>query len=168
MKVLSLLFAFALSAFADPVKVADTGVTFTPPPGFKPVPQEIIDVKWPSKRAPKFVVGNEGATTSVAYDLKDHDIPQDKLEEASGAFAELFPKMIPGLVWKKKEIIEHSGQKWVFFEMTSTAVDTDIHNIMLFTGFKGKMLIFNFNSTKEEFPKYEKELRESLKSIKLP
>ena len=39
---------------AEPIKVGDTNVTFEPPKGFKPVPQEIIDVKWPSKRAPKF------------------------------------------------------------------------------------------------------------------
>lgn len=168
MKALWILAALTLSAFADPVKVGDSEVTFTPPPGFKPVPQEIIDVKWPSNRAPQFAVGNEGAATTVAYDLKDHDIPQDKLDEARKEFAQMFPRLIPGLEWKKNELIELSGQKWVCFEMTSSAVDTDIHNIMLFTGFKGKMLIFNFNSTKEQFPKYEKELRESLNSIKLP
>ncbi len=76
--------------------------------------------------------------------------------------------MIPGIEWKKNEIIEHSGQKWVLMEMTSNAVDTDIYNILLMTGFDGKMLVFNFNSTKKDFPKYEAELRKSLKSVKLP
>ena len=53
-------------------------------------------------------------------------------------------------------------------EMTSNAVDTDIHNIMMLTGIDGKMLVFNFNSTREDFPRYEEELRKSLNSIELP
>ena len=171
MKIIQLLIAvllFPSLALAEPIKVGDTKVTFDPPPGFKLVPKEIIDLKWPSKRAPQFVVGNESASTTVAYDLKPNRIPQDKLGEVRKSFTRLFERIVPGIQWKKNELVEHSGQKWIFMEMTSRAVDTDIHNIMFLTGYQGKMLVFNFNSTKEEFPKSEKSLRASLKSIKLP
>ena len=57
------------------------------------------------------------------------------------------------------------GQQWIYLEMSSRAIDTDIHNIMLITPLQGKMLIFNFNSTKAEFPKVEAELRASINSI---
>ncbi len=155
-------------AFADPIKVGDTEITFEPPEGFKEVSQEIIDLKWPTNRAPKFVVGDETASTTVAYDLKPHQIPQDKLGDVQKSFTKLFERIVPGINWKKNEIIEHSGQKWIFMEMTSSAIDTDIYNIMFLTGFGDKMLVFNFNSTKENFSKYEASLRASLKSIKLP
>ena len=159
---------FSSFARAEPVNIHDTKVTFEPPPGFKPVPKEIIDLKWPNNRAPQYVVGNESASTTVAYDLKPNRIPQDKLGEVQETFTRLFDRLIPGIEWKKNEIIEHSGQKWLFMEMTSRAIDTDIHNILFVTGYQGKMLIFNFNSTKDEFSKFEKDLRASLKSIKLP
>ncbi len=155
-------------AFADPIKVGDTEITFEPPEGFKEVSQEIIDLKWPTNRAPKFVIGDESASTTVAYDLKPHQIPQDKLGDVQKSFTQLFERMVPGINWKKNEIIEHSGQKWIFMEMTSSAIDTDIYNIMFLTGFGDEMLVFNFNSTKENFAKYEASLRASLKSIKLP
>jgi hypothetical protein len=161
------LTAFSI-AIAEPIKVGDTEVTFEPPKGFKAVPQKIIDVKWPTNRAPKFVVGNESASTTVAYDLKPHVIPQNQLGEVQKQFTQLFGRMIPGLKWKKNEIVEHSGRKWLFMEMTSSALDTDIYNIMMITGYEKRMLIFNFNSTKEDFPKYEKALRASLDSIKIP
>ena len=112
-------------------------------------------------------MGNETASTTVAYDLKPDVIPQDKLGEVQKTFTQLFGRMIPGLEWKKNKIIEHSGRKWLFMEMTSTAIDTDIYNIMM-TGYDSRMLIFNFNSTKEDFPKFEKALRASLASIKTP
>lgn len=167
---LTLLLAFcSISiASANPIKVGDTEVTFEPPAGFKAIPQKIIDLKWPTNRAPKFVVGNESASTTVAYDLKPHVIPQNKLGELQKKFTQLFERMIPGLDWKKNEIIEHSGRKWLFMEMTSFAVDTDIYNIMMITGYDNRMLVFNFNSTKEDFPKFEKALRKSLASIKIP
>ncbi len=156
------------SAFSEAVKVEGTGITFTPPKEFKPLPKNIMDLKWPSKRAPKFAVGNKNASTTIAYDIKPHMLPQNKLAEAKEAFAKTFSKIIPGIKWIENKIIQKSGQKWIFFEMTSTAVDTDIHNIMLVTGYKGKMLLFNFNSTKQDFPIYEKRLRKSIDSIALP
>ncbi len=153
---------------ADPIKVVDTEVTFEAPEGFKPLSKEIIATKWPTNRAPAFAVGTPSGATTVAYDLKPNGIPQEALPEVQKSFTELFERMIPGIAWKKNEIIEHSGQKWLLMEMTSNAVDTDIHNIMLMTGYKGKMLVFNFNSTKEDYLKYEDALRKSLNSVKLP
>ncbi|MEM9444946.1 MAG: hypothetical protein AAGA18_06290 [Verrucomicrobiota bacterium] len=142
-------------------------VAFDAPDEFTPVPQEIIDIKYPSSRAPKYVIGNKSAATTIAYDIKPHSIPQHKIEEARKSFRDLFPRIIPGLQWKENKVITLAGQKWGYMEMTSTAIDTNIYNIMLFTGYKGKMLVFNFNSIREEFPKYEKALRDSLNSIEI-
>ena len=162
------LFALTSSLLAEPIKVADTEVTFDPPKGFKQLSKEMIATKWPTNRAPAYAIGTETGSTTVAYDLKPNNIPQEALPEVQKSFTQLFERMIPGIAWKKNEIIEHSGQKWLMMEMTSNAVDTDIYNIILMTGFEEKMLIFNFNSTKEDFPKYEAILRKSLKSVKLP
>lgn len=166
--LITALIALSSTLFAEPVKVADTEVTFVAPEGFKPLSKEMIATKWPTNRAPAYAVGTPSGSTTVAYDLKPHHIPQEALPEVQKSFTQLFERMIPGIEWKKNEIIEHSGQKWLLMEMTSNAVDTDIYNIMLMTGYEGKMLVFNFNSTKEDFPKYESELRKSLKSVKLP
>ena len=171
MKPLFLLFHLFIITFtlhANPIKVGETEVTFVAPEGFKPLGKELIALKWPTNRAPAYVVGTLTGSTTIAYDLKPNKIPQKDLPEVQKSFTKLFSRIIPGIKWKKNEIIELSGQKWIMLEMTSNAVDTDIHNIMLVTGYKGKMLIFNFNSTKEDFPKHEAKLRKSLKSITLP
>jgi hypothetical protein len=60
-----------------------------------------------------------------------------------------------------------NGKQWIYFELISAAVDTDIHNIILMTSLNGKPLMFNFNSTKEEFPKVIKDLQASIDSIKV-
>lgn len=172
MKRVMLLAALCLGvssfALADKVKVAGTEVTFEAPAGFEPLSPEIIAAKWPSNQAPAYAIGNPTGSTTVAYDVKPHPLPQEAMPEAQKAFTQGFERMVPGLVWKKNELIEHSGQTWLLLELTSNAIDADIYNIVLVTGLDGKMLVFNFNSTKEEFPRYEAELRRSLQSITLP
>ena len=155
-------------ASAGEIQVGDTGVTFIAPDDFGPVPQEIIDTKWPNNNAPRFVVGNERATTTVAYDLKPHDLSGADLDEVRQSFTQVFDRVIPGIDWKSNRLIEHDGQTWVYFEMSSNAIDTDIYNIMMVTGVGQQMLVFNFNSTREDFPKYEPALRDSVNSIRLP
>lgn len=154
-------------ASADSISLDNGNITFTPPNGFEPLSQKLISIKFPSKRAPKYVISNKSTQTTIAYDLKPHNMPQNKIKEAKEVFTKMFKRMIPGLEWKENKIIELSGRKWGYFEMTSSAVDTDIYNIMLFTGYKNQMLIFNFNSTKEEFPQYEDALRKSIKTIRV-
>ena len=164
--IAAMLIAFPVAA--QPITIPETKVTFEPPTGFEAVPQEIIDLKWPTSRAPKNVVGNEAATTTVAYELKMSQLSTDQLPEAQRVFQSMFERMIPGLVWKRNELVQLSGQTWLWMEMTSSAIDTDIYNMLLLTGYDGRMLIFNFNSTIEDFPQYEVALRESIQTIQLP
>ena len=166
--LLAALLALPSTLLAEPVKVGGSQVTFEAPEGFKPLTKEMIATKWPSNQAPAYAVGTPTGTTTVAYDLKPHALPQEALPEVQKTFTQLFERMIPGIQWKKNEIIEHSGQKWLLMEMTSNAIDTNIYNMLLLTGYEGKMLVFNFNSTKEDFPKFEAALRKSLKSVTIP
>ncbi len=163
-----IMLALSFASMAQEVHIADSGITFDAPDEFAPLPQEIIDFKWPNKRAPQWAIGNASGATTIAYDLKPNNISDAQLSELIKTFKLIFERTIPGIQWIKREIIELSGKKWMYLELTSSAVDTDIHNIMLATSHSDKMLIFNFNSTKEEFQQYESELRNSIQTIKLP
>lgn len=167
--VLSLLFIILSStATAEEIRLSDTGISFISPVGFKSISPEIIDIKWPQKNAPKWVVGNESASTTIAYDLKPNDISAIPLPDLMDYFKKTFDRIVPGIDWKKREIIEISGRSWVYLEMTTHAIDADIYSIMLLTSYGKEMLIFNFNSTRADFPQYEEQLRHSIKSIQLP
>ncbi|MEF8697876.1 MAG: hypothetical protein V5B32_10475 [Candidatus Accumulibacter sp. UW26] len=145
----------------------EAGVSFQAPDGFTKLSAQEIAIKYPASPAPSFVVGDHRRTTSIAFDLKPNALPADRLPEAKAAFESFFDRRIPRVEWKQKKLIELQGQQWIYLEMTSRAVDTDIHNIMLVTPRYGKMLMFNFNSTREEFPHMETALRKSIQSISL-
>jgi hypothetical protein len=158
---------FSTLTNAETFSIPDVGVSFDAPVGYTKLDATEIANKYPSNRGPAFVVGNTRRTTSIAYDLKPNGFPTDKINEVKEFFEKMFERIVPGIEWKQKKLVDMLGQQWIYLEMTSRAIDTDIHNIMLVTPLQGKMLIFNFNSTKEEFPKVEGELRESIKSISL-
>ena len=159
--------ASGTGAIADEVAIPGTTVSFIPPEGFTPLTPNEIKNKYPSGRAPQFVLGNERRGTTVAYDLKPHAISPDQLEEVKDRLEKTFPRAIPGLVWKERKIIDLNGRPWVLLEMTSTTIETDIYNIILATSYDNKLLLFNFNSTKEDFPRMERVLRKSISTLSI-
>ena len=163
--LLALLVSISSAVHAETISVDEGGVTFEAPDDFTPVSEEVLRIKYPSGNAPRFVIGNEGAGTTIAYDIKPSPLPSEQLDAARTSFTELFERMIPGIEWVENKTIDHDGQEWIYFELTSNAIDTEIYNIMLMTGYGDQTLMFNFNSTKEQFGHYESALRQSLQSI---
>jgi hypothetical protein len=153
--------------------VSFDGVSFDAPEGFRPLTREEIAIKYPRAGAPDFVLGNidpKGnidATTSIAYGFREIPIREDQLDDAKNDIEKTFEKMIPGLQWNERKLIEINDKRWIYLELSSAAIGTDIHNIILATSYQGKLLVFNFNSTKEEFPSVEAALRKSIASITL-
>jgi hypothetical protein len=168
-QLLLLLCALRLASLcrAEVFSLPDSGVSFDAPMRFTRLSSQEISKKFPSDRSPAFVVGNDDRTTTIAYDLKANSIAPDKLDETLTSLASAFKQIVPNLKWIARKIIKLQGQRWIYLEMTSVAEGNDIHNVMLLTPYNGKMLMFNFNSTREEFPAMETELRKSIASITL-
>ena len=165
--LIAILAAFPFIASAKDVSIDGGSVTFVVPDDFTELSQAEINVKYPSVNAPKQVIGTEGRATTIAYQLHAQPVKESDLPDVQKAFTQIFDRVIPGIEWKQNALVDLVGQKWLVLEMTSRAIDQDIHNIVLITPHKGKMLMFNFNSTKKDFPKMEKLLRDSIKSITL-
>ncbi len=152
---------------AEKISIPGTTVSLEAPTGFTPLTSAEIKLKYPRNNPPQYVVGNTRRSTSIAYELKPNAIKEAELEKGLAVFETVLSRAIPNVVFKRKEIIEQAGQRWIYLEMTSSAIDTDIYNIMLITPFDGQMLVFNFNATKEDFATQEAALRASVASIRL-
>ncbi len=160
----------SLPCFAgERVNLFDGKLSFELPDGFSMMPKEIAKIKYPMEaNRPKYIYSNSKTTTSIAINLTESSSLQpQQLTEFRSLMEQSLARMIPGLRWIKKEFITLNGTEWARLELISNAIDTDIHNIMLMTSFEGKPLMFNFNSTKEEYSSVEKELNASILSIKL-
>lgn len=166
-KLLLGLCLFPLLCSAKAIQIPDTSVTFDAPDSFQPLTQEVMDYKWQSKEAPKWAIGTEQGGTTIAYNLKNQDISQAPLPVLKDQFAAAFDRVIPGIDWKKKDVVEINGQEWVYLEFVSNGLDADIYNIMLVAPYGKQMVFFNFNSVMQQFEQYESELRHSIETIAL-
>ena len=163
------LICFAAQPVAASQRVAlgDGRVSFIPPAGFKKLTKEEIAKKFFRGNPPQYVFANETLTTSVAVTFSSAKVSPEQLPEYKEAMEAMLPRLVPGLQWLAREIVELSGRKWFHLEMTSHAIDTDIHNHLYSTSHDGKALIFGFNSTVKEYPMMKEALAKSVESIRL-
>lgn len=161
------IIAFSMNVMAGEIQIPGTTVWFVAPDGFSKLDQEEIDVKFPSKTAPRHAIGNERRTTTVAYDVRDVEITDEALERQIDDIDQMFGRAIPGFESIDRGMRTLNGKKWAYFEMKSNALDADIHNIVLMTAHQGRMVVLNFNSTKSEFVAIEPLLRASISTLHL-
>lgn len=159
-------------ANSQEIKIAGDKISFAIPDDFTKLAKEELDLKYPSKHAPNIAYANKTRSVSITYNLKTTTIPPEALVEselpnAQNYFAQNYTRVIPGIRWIDNKIITIYGKKWIYFELLSNAIDTDIRNIMLITFYDKKLLMFNFNSTVEDFEKYKTDLTKSIDSIKI-
>lgn len=141
-------------------------LVFDTPAGFNPLSAEVLAIKWPTLQIPpQYAVGNKTGLTTIAYDLKSN--PDLSLDELMVGMIFTFNRVIADIQWIDQGFIELDGQEWIYLELTSNNVDKNIHNMMLITELGTQLLMLNFDSTKEEFPIYEKALRESIQTIRI-
>jgi hypothetical protein len=152
---------------AKDINFAEDKVSFQAPDDFTPLTQKEIDLKFPSKQAPRYVLGDKDRVSTIAYDFKKVKLPSTNREEMQKELTKVFDRSVAGIKWIKNEITSINNFQWVYFEITSSAIDTDIHNIILMAPYAEGMVAFNFNATKKSFPKHEAQFRKALASIKL-
>lgn len=148
------------------VSIADGRVSFIPPADFKPLTKEQIALKYlRTASPPDYVYANDRQSVSIAITFSPARLAPEQMPEYKQAMEELLPKLLPGLKWLTREFVMIGGRKWLHFEITTPAIDTTIHNDLYSTSFEGKALMFNFNSTVEQYPKVKDLLNRSKDSI---
>ncbi len=163
-----ILFLFVGNGLAqNTVSLANGRLTFEVPRGFRAMTSEEIALKFPKASPPQYVYANERGGVSIAVTFSQAVVPLERLPALKSAMEQMLPRMTPGLKWISRETVEINGQPWIHLEMTSSAVDTDIHNHMYLTAFDGRMLGINMNSTVKEYKAVAKALVRSRNSIRV-
>ncbi len=163
--VVIILLFISFSTFA--VEFRGAGISFEPPEGFTELTDDLLKIKFPGANRPKFVYGNEDFSVTVTVTPSGKKASKVNLKEILKAMEKAYSRIIPNLVWIKKEVAEFNDQTWLHLELTSTAIDADIHNNVYMTTHRGKLVAFNFNATKEMYKQYKTQLEQSFNSIKL-
>jgi hypothetical protein len=142
-------------------------VSFVLPDGFRAMTEAEIKLKYPRGNVPQSVYSNEQTDVSIAITFSSQPVTLESLPALKASMEEMLPRVIAGLSWVSREIVKIDGRTWIHFEMTTFAIDTDIHNEMYITAFDGKMLAFNFNSTAAQHDRHKDALKKSIDTIRV-
>ena len=167
MKQMLTVVLFPALMFAKHVNIAEGGISFDSPDGFTKMSHEMAGIKYPKGNPPSFVLTNQSTETTIAYGLKNQELPQEEIAMTGKAFEQVYRRVVGGFELHANKVVRISGQKWIQMEFTSNTIDSKVYNIFLVTGAHHKMYVLNINATLKEFPTYEKALRKCIKSIKL-
>ena len=166
--ILIVLVSFAGRGFSQTsVSLRDGRLSLEIPGGFTGWTAEQISLKYPNANPPQFVFANSRGNVSIAITFSQTVVSLDQLPQLKTSMEQMLPRMIPGLEWIARETLEINGRPWIHFELTSFAVDADIHNHMYMTSFDGRMLGINMNSTAGEYAEARNALIRSRDSIRV-
>ena len=150
----------------DKVSLYDDKVIFILPNGFKIMPSEVAEKKYPNANRPQHIYSDKKATSSIGITFnRQVKVAPNQLSQFQEYMVKTYERMIPGLKWLKNSLVTINGTRWINLIFISNALDTEIYNNMLMTSLDNSLLMFNFNTTKEEFNNISQLLISSMESI---
>ena len=138
--------ADAAASERERVYLAERQISFVLPDGFTAMSSEEINLKFPGSMPPQFAYGNDRRNVSIGVSLSDIDLAPEQLPEVRQFLESFLEESVPGFDWVSRDYENIGGSRWIKLEFISQALDTQVHNDLYITSFKGKLLGFNFNS----------------------
>jgi hypothetical protein len=152
-KILALTFLL-LSSFSfaneSTINVVLEGVvSLDIPQGFSRMSDEVAKQKYPMEKRAKSIFTNSEGNVDILVNYTQNKVPDNQEDLLRQALSNNMKKMHPTAKWHSNEIVEINGHKYALLELTTTAMDTDIHNVMLATTVNGRVLLISFNMAVE-------------------
>ena len=145
------LLTMPCSIAAELVGVTALGgkVEMLAPAGFGPMPNAMLEIKYPSSRRPTEVLSNETGAVSIAFNHTQDAMLPGQVREAHIAISAMFHNLYPSAQWVRDEVVQQNGRDFMVLELVTPALDTQIHNIIYGTSVDGRFLLVSFNTTVE-------------------
>jgi len=162
-----LVAASTLNIELETKSLLDNKVELKIPKGFEIMPEELIELKYPSERRPSLVYSNESGGINVALNWTEDKASQELIPPYKDNFVQAFKNMYPSADWKNSGIKMINGRKVGYLELVIPAIDTEIYNLMFFTDLDGKLLLCTFNCTKKSIHEWTPAAKEIMNSLKI-
>jgi hypothetical protein len=151
--ILIFLLCFSANSFSEEFRNFDAlngKLSILAPKDFKPMPKNILEMKYASSRRPTEVLSDKTGGVSLAFNHSNDPLQPSQVRDAHAAISLMFHNMYPTAKWIRDEVIEQNGTVFMVMELITPAMDTRIHNIMYGTSVDGRFLLAAFNTTVEQ------------------
>jgi hypothetical protein len=123
----------------------DNKIELLVPKGWKPMSEDLVKIKYPGARPPKYVLSDITGGISLAFNHTDSRATQEQIETYKGVLKSSLTDAFPEAEWIEDGVKEINGKKVGFCKVITNAQSGKIYNQMFFTDVDGKLLICSFN-----------------------
>ncbi len=151
--LLTILLFISVNSHAEElvrVEALNGKVSILAPKDFGPMPQELLELKYPASRRPTDVLTDKTGGVTLAFNHTNTPMKPSQVREARVPLSQMFHNMHPSAKWIRDEVIEQNGNVFIVLEVITPAIDTQIHNIIYCTSVDDRFMLVAFNSTVEQ------------------
>ncbi len=124
-------------------------VSLLVPESFKPLPENLLRLKYPAEQRPTEVLSNAQGSVNLTFNYTQNALRAEQVAEAYPTLDKLFRNLYPSAHWNRSEVISRGGRDFLILDLWTPAADTEIRNIILGTSAGDRLLLVSFNVTKE-------------------
>jgi hypothetical protein len=174
MRILALIILLTTLAMggasrADDLKTGrmlDGRVEILLPTGFEPMPQNLREIKYPSKNRPQDIYANDAGNVNIASSRLP--FPEGgSLDTLIPVFANAMDRMRHITSWEFKGKRSINGRDFGVLAFVAQAIDKDIYVYTYFTRVGDELFMLTANSTVEQLPDWKDKLMASIDSTKI-
>jgi len=163
--IASFLGTFFFQVELEKRSLLDDKIEILVPKGWKPMSEDLIKIKYPGARPPKYVLSDVTGGISLAFNHTDTRATQEQIEAFKGVLKSTLTNAYPEAEWIEDSVKEINGKKVGFCKVITNALSRRIYNQMFFTDLDGKLLICSFNAVENKMKDWKSAADEIMNSL---
>ncbi len=149
-----------------PVNFFENQLEVRIPASFTNLPLEQAKMKYPSEQRPQIIKSNEDGSINLTFSLLNEPLTTKDLPQALDSLQAVIARLNPANLFFAKEVSQTTTGAVGYFDFKSSALDSDLYNIMFATPIGGKFLLGTFNCRFSAKAKWTQLARAIMRSCK--
>jgi len=137
------------------------------PEAYVVMPQELAEIKYPSKMRPDEIYTNEDTTINFTLSHKNDKAANEDIPKVKDIIQKAVMRMHSGSRVIDSSSMEASGINIAYFDFCSPALDMDLYNMMFFLSVDMRIVVGAFNCPQESMDTWKPVIEQMLGSVEM-
>lgn len=150
----------------DEREFLDGQIVMLIPKLLQPMPEDLIQIKYPNPEHPEWIVSDEEGKVSLGISLERGEIENGDIEENVNILKKEMQRMYPASKIEIENPVGEGKEKVYWFSLDIPLIDDICCHVMFFREVKGGLLMGTLDCSKDEKKMWKDALRQILGTIK--
>lgn len=147
--------------------VSKYGFFMTLPVMFTPMQKEFVEIKYPNNNRPDYILSNPSTTINLTFAYKTYQMEPEKTEVNRDVIQELVMRGQRGGEVIESNTVTAGDIKISYFDFVTSAIDSDIYNLIFFFSLRGRMMMGAFNCLQPDQSDWKEVAIQMLESVRI-